>query len=181
MLTSLREPAARIVSEYKYIRRSRLMHPVTQRNMSLEQYVREYLPAQQLDNLMVRQLAGVTREGTMYPQRTLASISSSPEMMLAAARHHLDQCVFFSLSERFNDSLALLRWTFDLAWTKTISSSHVAPEYRFDDEELAHEIRIMNALDVRLYDYATTVFEQRIAVMLERRRQSPSSQQQHST
>ena len=63
----------------------------------MEGYVRKFIPNNQLDNIMVRMLAGVADSQSLYYKPVVEYIKSEPALMLALAKRHLLTFTFFGL------------------------------------------------------------------------------------
>jgi len=69
-------------------------------NLTLEQYVTQYLPTERLDNLMVRTLAGVSDVQELYPREVSDYIATNPALMLTLAKRNLLSFTFFGVMVR---------------------------------------------------------------------------------
>jgi hypothetical protein len=69
-------------------------------NLTLEQYVTQYLPTERLDNLMVRTLAGVSDVQELYPREVSDYIATNPSLMLTLAKRNLLSLTFFGVTVR---------------------------------------------------------------------------------
>ena len=69
-------------------------------NLTLEQYVTQYLPTERLDNLMVRTLAGVSDVQELYPREVSDYIATNPLLMLTLAKRNLLSLTFFGVMVR---------------------------------------------------------------------------------
>ncbi|MGK7889790.1 MAG: sulfotransferase family 2 domain-containing protein [Leptolyngbyaceae cyanobacterium] len=175
--TMLREPISLIVSRYYYRRQHPLQDDplvIHANRCSLAEFVQSIE-----DNTMTRFLSGAEFEaqlalGTEQSSfRTLQTVritdggfSGDPictAAMLETAKQNLsDRFVAFGLTEQFDQSILLLSQAF--GWRKIhYIKKNVAKQKKqaIADETLAI-IKARNAFDIELYDYAVTLFNQRI-------------------
>ncbi len=159
VITVLREPVARVVSLFRYIHRDAehprhgefVAHSVTVRDV----YERLRLPA--FDNHMTRFLAG--RGAFSKP------FGGLDEQDLRAAEHNLSRgCRAFGLQERFAESLAWFGR--ELGWPAVETADlNRAPRRSTPgdvDEEDRRLIARHNALDAALYEFAASLFDERV-------------------
>lgn len=91
-----------------------------------------------------------------------------PEQLLAEAKYRLSNMAFFGLTERFQDSLFLMAFTFGLPPLVDYQKLNVAPSRPRQDNlppETVQQIRDENQLDLQLYAYAQQLFQQRYETM----------------
>jgi hypothetical protein len=150
-VTFLRDPVSRVISLHRYIvenPRHHLYGPVS--DMSLEDFVTSDIDEAEVGNGQTRQLFGVTDR---VPDE---------EMLVDAMRHLRDDFAAVGVTERFDESLLLLRKT--LGWpmpfyrvqnATTSARGGISPEVR-------QLIESRNALDRRLYTFATGLLDERI-------------------
>lgn len=158
-LTMLREPVERVISDYYYARRSKLHtnHRDAQR-LSLQ----EYFLQKHYHNLQSRVLAGSN------PHELFPSVCNADT--LAAAKENLArQFIVVGLTERFDETLALLKVV--LGWkVKRLRNFRVARN-RVPKELVAPAtlalIREREQFDLALYGYAASLFEKAIAARRE--------------
>ena len=149
-ITLLRDPVHRVMSLYGYVMREP-RHPLHERvagtRMGLETFVESGLDRTQVENGQTRQLAPVPG-GDPGPDD------------LARAVDHVRECVALGLTERFDESLWLMRRI--LGWRAPYyRSRNVTPseQTRSGPSEGALElIRAKNSLDLQLYDEARSRF-----------------------
>lgn len=154
-ITVLRDPVERVISDYYFARRFKAhQHHRAARELTLE----EFFLQKHEHNLQSRILAGQnSRE--LFPSAYDASV-------LATAKDHLaGQFAVVGLTERFDETLALLKVI--LGWkVKRYRSFRVAdnrvPKRQISPKTMAliHE---WERFDIALYDYATTLFDTSIA------------------
>jgi hypothetical protein len=157
-ITMLRDPVDRIISHYYHVIRHPehyLYHTVRDNNMGLKDYVTSGISTE-LDNGQTRQLAGGAKIG----------IGECSEDLLEQAESHLrDHIAIAGLTERFDETLILmrkaLRWTFLPCYTKFNVSQNRPPSGNVP-QDVVDLIRRHNQLDCELYQYAKELFQQRI-------------------
>jgi hypothetical protein len=149
-ITLLREPAARLLSSYRFILR-RPLHPLHRKfkkeRLGVEDLIR-LTPHRQ--NLQCRFIAGVGTAGVC------------DERALDIAKKNLIRSFqVVGLCERFEESLSLMirsfRW--EVASYKNCKVSKVHPVV---DPRLYDMIREHNRLDIELYDFAEKLFEENL-------------------
>ncbi|NJP06719.1 MAG: hypothetical protein HC837_14425 [Chloroflexaceae bacterium] len=91
----------------------------------------------------------------------------SDTSVVAIAKAHLDGCAFVGLTERFDDSLRLLCYTFGWSPIEHYVSQNVTPAELRPEITPAQEALILkrNALDLELYTYAQQLFTRRLQQM----------------
>ncbi|HYX84818.1 MAG TPA: hypothetical protein VE777_07595 [Gaiellales bacterium] len=152
-ITMLRQPVRLAHSQYRYVLRTPgHRHHEAAQGMSLEEYVESGL-ALEMDNSQTRAIAGDI--GTPFGECTAE--------MLELAKRHLDEHFsWVGLTERFDESLLLLRRTLEWRDVRYVSvnvarsRSELTPAQR----EL---IERRNRLDLELYEHAGRLFDARIA------------------
>jgi hypothetical protein len=92
-----------------------------------------------------------------------------PHLDLDLARERLERFAFVGLTERFQDSLFLLAYTF--GWRPVLDPPHVsASESRVRREQVApadlQAVEAFNALDLELYEHGRRLFEVRYERMI---------------
>lgn len=155
--TLLRDPVARFISEYHYIRRSPglKLHEQLQ-SISLEQYIDT--KGQTAGNLQTRLLFGLSKIS-----------NATPEAIVAQAKENLDRYFHVvGLVERFDETLVLLKqafhWRSPVYVKQNTTSTHEKVRLPISEKTL-EKIRECNAMDLELYAYATQKFEQQIAAI----------------
>jgi hypothetical protein len=154
-ITVLREPVERVISDYYFARRFKghRNHRAALR-MTFEEYYRE----KHEHNLQSRILAGPDSD-ELFPSKCDAAI-------LAAAKESLaSQFVVVGLTERFDETLALLKVV--LGWKVKRYRSFRVADNRIAKEQIAPGtlalIREWERFDIALYDYAVVLFKKAIA------------------
>lgn len=157
-ITILRNPVDRVISNYYYVLRTpahRLYHEVKSKRMTLKDYVRSRMNPE-LDNGQTRLLSGV--EGRAFGE-------CSTEM-LEIAKKNLQQ--FFSvagLSERFDETLILLKRTFRWRTPFYIKANVTRNRHLTEDfsKDTLNLIEKYNELDIDLYRYTKKMFKELIS------------------
>jgi hypothetical protein len=167
LLTVLRDPIERTLSQYEYVRTNPANGPLHDlaKNMSLEEYVRdEYLRECTVRDVQTRYLAPARQPVDVYEVVPLTHLG------LDAARANLGTCTFVGIVERFDDMLKLLSYTF--GWRPirdfAIRNQSQARLSRSDvPGPVLDYLYELNANDLKLYDVAKSIFEERFAAMTE--------------
>lgn len=145
-VTMLREPVERVLSHYFYAREPRVVPEAT----SLAEHVRDLVEA----NLQTRLLAGTFDPRDRPP----------PGQLLERARRNLRACRVVGLSERFDESVLLMRrafgWRVPLYVRRNVGR-HRPPTSAIPREALAR-IEADNALDVALHAEAQAIFAEQV-------------------
>jgi hypothetical protein len=153
-ITILREPVSRVVSTYRYIKRSS-NHPlhavVHDRSMSLSAFVESDIDREEVVNGQTRQLAG--------------RLDVDPDNeTLVIAKRNLQGLAVVGLTERFDESLILLKrrlhWKMPFYVSKNVAPQEILPESLPTDVRTLLEQR--NRLDLELYRFATELFEHNV-------------------
>ena len=157
-LTMLREPIDRAVSVFYYQRQ----HDRIPDDMTLEQFVLHADPQRVwwVDNAQVRYLAGTG--GTIVD----VARGQCTQTMLDVAIERLEEAfAFVGIVERFDESLVLLRRTFNWRGCYYVASN-VTKRRRWTQELQTTELALLNEhneLDRELYRYAKLLLERRVA------------------
>lgn len=152
--TLLRDPVKLVISQYNYVRRTpthRLHHLVTEEDLDLAGYVRRGISLE-TDNSQTRAISGDTT--TPY--------GGCSEHMLAAAKRNIEErFAVVGMTERFDETLVLLRQAF--GWKRfAYVPVKVAPDKGRGRELAADTIRLIedqNRFDAELYRFAIERFE----------------------
>jgi hypothetical protein len=155
-VTILREPIARVISMYRYIRgdpKHWLHKEMVASGMTLEEFVASNADPG-LDNHQTRMLAG-RGTGHFAPWEETSPVAWSD---LEEAKRNLDKFLVVGLTEKFDESFILIRralgWKLPLYLAGNVSS-HTKVEVTPEATEL---IRQRNQLDLELYDHALELF-----------------------
>jgi hypothetical protein len=157
----LREPVARVISHYDYIRRT----PTDPRydsikDISLEDFAEKLTLGKLGKNMQTYHVAKVARFH-------LADLT--PEETLEVAKESLDQFAFVGILEKFQDSLFLLSYIF--GWKPILNSRKENASKKSKTgsdlpEGTLELIREQTQLDQVLYQYALEIYEQRFTEMM---------------
>lgn len=161
-ITMLRHPIERVISGYEFMRRNiptrteALTNHYKAKTMTLTEYVSD-LENPSMANSQTRHLS-------------LSRHKDDPEAWLAVAKQHLAEFACFGLVEHFQDSMALLSYTF--GWNPLAEYSNLMIGARkLKQEQLEPEVLEMiatrNSLDLELYKYAKELFASRHAQMVQ--------------
>jgi hypothetical protein len=149
-ITMLRDPVKRIVSTYRFIHEhpaDPLYATVVGGGMSLREFVTSELGAT-VNDWQARCLAGEPPGAREW----------APDVLDRSIRHVEERFALVGLSERFDETVALLGVLFD--WQglhyAPLNVSRTEVEVRREDEEL---IRELNPMDVALYEFAARRLE----------------------
>jgi ubiquinone/menaquinone biosynthesis C-methylase UbiE len=167
-ITMLRNPVERARSVYQHI----INHPVHGLYPIISKLTfREYVFSEDL-NIKIDILNSQTRVIT-----NMLDILVQPDLELAKQRLR-DEFAWVGLTERYDDSLKLLSYTFDWPPITDYKKHNVTKNPIKRDEiapDIIQRIRELNQLDLQLYDYALELFDQRWAAMEASRRQDSKS------
>lgn len=159
-VTLLREPTARVISLYRYALRKEnhyLRNTMLSQRLSLGDCIRSEISGE-FDNGQVRLLAG-------YDQSI--PFGQCGRSHLEMAKTNIEK--YFSVagvSERFDESVALMAIRLGWQWTPYYQNENVATR-KSDAEELDLEthklIREVNELDYELYQWVVERFDEEVA------------------
>ena len=182
-LTLLRDPFALSVSTFQFVQReenTRVHDLVSQEGFDLEAFLTNSKTSTLVNNRMVRNLSfdfveDPAAQEVFLSEDTIESLKPllskvdkalSPEARYQRATSFIDKTVWFGLVEEFDRSMDLLCHHFKVPCMGKSQKLNTKPK-ALDISEKAHRrIEILNAWDIKLYRYATQVFEQRYQDML---------------
>lgn len=173
-MTFLREPIERALSHYAHLQRHAPDAPAALgHNMDLEEFVFHPIASLEIANLQTRMIgarlqlrtyrravAALQREG----QLAHAGKSASADEAIAV----LDSMAFVGLTERFDDSLALLTHTFGWPAVREVESTNIGGNKPVRERIPTHvmeRIVELNQEDLKLYAHAQRLFATRFATM----------------
>ncbi|MGF1514704.1 MAG: sulfotransferase family 2 domain-containing protein [Elainellaceae cyanobacterium] len=175
LVTMLRDPVERVISAYEFMKTCIIIHPqaaATQqkaRTLPLKDYIRDP-DVSGVVNAQTRQLAGRAWRG---------AARSAHSDWLDAAQAHLEEFAFVGLTEQFNESMALLNYTFGWSPLQQVQRLMVGRKRLKREQLTAEELDIIlehNQLDVALYNHAQALFEACYRAMATQlRRDTPNS------
>ncbi|WP_416666569.1 sulfotransferase family 2 domain-containing protein [Egbenema bharatensis] len=161
-VTVLREPVARVISHYEYIRRMPGdPHYEAVKDMTLEEFAQKLTAGKVGKSIQTYHMAKTLRfdlEGL------------TPAEILEVAKESLDRFAFVGLVERFQDSLFLLSYIF--GWKPILNSrkENAAKKKQPIDELPSSTLEIIQEStqwDAELYRYAREIFESRYDEMIQ--------------
>lgn len=161
-VTLLRDPVERVISEYYHqeIFRGPDGSELPSQNVSLEDYVRNGMMLAW--NGQVRYLKGAP-EGS-WPNYGPVSVSHDD---LEIAKANLREHFIIGLTERFDESLILLKRAFGWRTIDIVYRKQRVGRKRPPKDEISNEtvklIEAHNQLDIQLYEFAKQMFEERIS------------------
>ncbi|HVQ24508.1 MAG TPA: hypothetical protein VMV01_05000, partial [Planctomycetota bacterium] len=183
-ITFLRRTIPFVLSTYRFIRRepNTRFHALAA-SMSFADFVADPRPRRNLSNVQVRNLSFTLAQD---PRPELAKVEQKtpwdvatrleqlaawlpPEEKLGRATERLRAMPCFGLTDRFDESMALLAYTFGWPHAGPVQKLMVAPPGSARPEvpdEIVEQIRAFNTLDGRLLAEAEPLFEARVAAML---------------
>jgi hypothetical protein len=158
-VTVLREPVARVISHYDYIRRMPGdPHYEAVKDMTLDEFAQRLTAGKVGKNIQTYHVAKTA-------QFSLESLS--PQETLDLAKASLDDFAFVGLVERFQDSLFLLSYIF--GWKPILNSRKENAAKKKSTEAIsASTLEVIQAntrLDDALYRDAKAIFEARFEAM----------------
>ncbi|ADJ29189.1 sulfotransferase family 2 domain-containing protein, partial [Nitrosococcus watsonii] len=185
-LTMLRHPLSLTLSTYRFILResgTRVHHLVKERAMSFSDFLDSPETRKKVSDMQVRHLSFDLRHdpdtGPIFLSAESRSavdkwvleheVSLSAEQRLERAKRMLHACAWLGLAERFDESMALLSWTFGWPPVGQVQKLRVAPGGSNSDdlpEEVREKVLNCNKLDMALYQEAERLFQDRVADML---------------
>jgi len=157
-ITMLRNPAQRIISHYYYVLRTPdhyLYNTVVTNKMSLEDYICSQITTE-LNNGQTRLLAGNNK---------VHSGSCSTEDLQNAKKHLEENFAVVGLSERFDESLLLLKKSLNLA-ASFYRNENITQNKPLTEKELSDLLKLIkqhNELDFELYRFAQEKLELELA------------------
>ncbi|MCB0207983.1 MAG: sulfotransferase family 2 domain-containing protein [Anaerolineae bacterium] len=113
-------------------------------------------------------LVRFAKHNSIIPFLLEQELNIEPDHLLTIAKQRLLSTTFFGLTERFQDSMFLLSFTFGLPLQVAYKKLNVAPSrprQRDLQPETIQQIRAENQLDLQLYTYAQQLFQNRYETM----------------
>jgi len=183
-VTMLRDPVQRYLSEFRHVQRGATWKKSSLRcngraateeevpfcfdgddwaNVTLPEFLS--CPSNLANNRQTRMLANLTKVDCYDTSHKTQE--SRNAIMLQSAKDNLKDFAFFGLTEFQKESQELFEWTFDgirFSQSFTQKTSSHASETQVSPDQMAH-IVALNGLDVDLYNYARSLFSQRVEFM----------------
>jgi hypothetical protein len=166
-MTILRDPVERTLSQFEYVRSDPRNGPLHDRAkvMTFEEYLEdEHMRECTLRNVQTRFLAPARQP--LDPHE----IVPLEHLGLEQAKSNLGSCHFVGVTERFDEALKLLAYTFGWrpirqfavrnASRARLSRSHLTPR-------VVDTILSLNDQDIRLYEFGKTLFDTRLNRMMD--------------
>lgn len=182
-MTFLRHPVERSISRYLHLRRDyrHYLYPIAH-SMSLRQFLHHPLTRAQVHNLQVRHLAfdfdiraiadplmPLTDKMEMEAAVNQLLSDLPDDSLLDLARERLNSFAFVGITERFQESLAVLAHRMNWAQIDSFVNLNVSQERMTRDNlepDLLEEIFKLNEADLELYQFGLTLLEQRIQKLM---------------
>ena len=192
VITMLRDPITRTISRFHYMKqhvqdstRAPWNHsPFLAPDVSIEDFLAFEPTRRLITNFQVRNLAqdfDLTQTYTDFDGNAIASkmnklfaytpTGMSDEDLLSKAKRRLASCEFVGVTERFEESVALLCRTFGWEFTMGIPFLNAAsPSAGLDlplSKQTVADLQACTSLDAALYAFANELFGQRYQRMLQ--------------
>lgn len=181
-VTMLRDPVRRIVSHFEYLRRvpaTPLQRHVVESGMPFEEFVTNPVTANGVRDWQAGFVASIPLADLVTNHRLLESIererrdpgrSLYPNLGVELAKQRLRSFAAFGLCERFDESIMLFDYTFGWKPSRDYQSFNVRPGRGGDAGLSSRALDAARALsrdDLELYEFASRLFEERFAAMVE--------------
>ena len=164
-VTFIRDPVERVASEYNFVLRVQdhgAHSEVVSQNMSLEDYVRKGVWLAW--NCQTRYLRGVPEGLPCFGQAGTVLLSDKD---LEAAKKNLREHFLVGVTDRFDESLILVKRAFGWRLKDILYVSqkvdHTRPFRETIGAETVKLIEAHNELDLKLYEFARQLLEERIS------------------
>ena len=167
LMTVLRDPVERTLSQYEYTRREPANGPLYDlvRNMTIEEYLRdEFLRECFVRDVQTRFIAPVSQPVDPNEFAPLVHLG------IEQAKSNLLKFRFVGITERFDDTVRLLAHT--LGWrpinaflTRNSARGRVARSQL--PRHVVEDILSLNENDAKLYEFAMELFDQRYTAMVD--------------
>ena len=155
-ITFLREPVKRTVSMYYYFQKTKDPQFA---HLSLEEFVRTYPGVQ---NGMTKNLAGIVLQSQLRDEDRNLKLVCDRHSLETACQNMQQHFKFVGISERFDESLLLLRNI--LGWKIPLfDRSNTSRKPDRIDSKILKLIEKHNEFDLQLYESATASFEALVA------------------
>ena len=180
-LTILRHPQSLSISTYHFIKREKntAVHDlVMNRKMDLRAFLEEPLTVQKISNRMVRHLSFDLQQDPEAQELFLSADSIkvvsqwiktpkkiNDDQRLQRAKTLLDQCRWFGIQEKFDQSMQLFAFAFKRPPIGTTAHLNAHKPDQAIDEHSRHLIAQHNVHDLELYRHALKQFKQKYQLM----------------
>ncbi|WP_297842554.1 sulfotransferase family 2 domain-containing protein, partial [Pseudomonas sp.] len=178
-LTMLRDPVQRTISWYSHVKRDENAyrhHRVINENWSLLDFVTDsetnwdMINAQTLFLSVDLDYAKLSGDPVGYGRSIVRAHAKRPDdrELLNIAKKRLEECAFFGITERMQDSKHLLSYVMNFYPNFSVPRLNISSNRPSDHEISAETIRAINEitrLDQELYNWACQVFEDRFGEM----------------
>ena len=176
-LTILRHPQSLSISTYHFIKREKntAVHDlVVDKKMDLRAFLEEPITAQKINNRMVRHLSFDLQQDPEAQELFLSAQSIkvvskwiktpktiNDEKRLIRAKKALDDCSWFGIQEKFNQSMQLFAYTFTRPPIGKTAQLNAHKPSQDIDNYCINLINKQNTFDLQLYTYAQELFEKK--------------------
>lgn len=182
-ITMLRDPTDRTVSDYEQSKRTANFEEIILPNTEIDEvihsknrirFTNNQIHSLTLDREISDLTSLLTKQHGLFYLTVFALEMRSPndpndEELLQLAKKKILEFAFVGLSEKFEESLDLLCYTFGWRPIRNIINQNVADK-KVQKKDLSKEtiegIQDCVKLDTQLYNYATQLFEERYSVMI---------------
>ena len=172
-LTFLREPLARSISTYQEFRRANPSDPVIQRlptaeyykqlsYMTLDEFANHPVFGKQVNNVQTRMLGVQDNAPVASIGELLPLINDKRYYSLNLAKERLEQFFFFGIQEKFEMSMEMLAYRFELFPISNLPKLQTsAPKSEFENlpDSVMNCLLELNDLDLDLYDFGSKLFQ----------------------
>jgi hypothetical protein len=163
-MTILRDPVTRTISEYRhYVRNPGPMHDeIVANGTTLMEYVCAPKYYRRVVNRQTRLVLGAVGG---FPLRYDDDKALSNEALIRLAKERIEQFAFVGMTERLEESIRLLFYTFGWQLEGVIPSLNISPTPSTWDtvsQEALQAIKERTQLDAELYQFAEKIFKIRL-------------------
>ena len=168
-ITMLREPIDRVVSLYYFWRNEASKEPGETPwdvQIAVDKDFEEFLADERLRHALFNY-----QTRTILTEKNNLMLKRTEDQLIARGINRLHEFPFVGLLDRFNDSIALLYYTFgwfpkDLFKPPKTKSNPNRPSIDDIPPHICERIKELNRADIALYEYAQELFETRYLHML---------------
>lgn len=182
--TFLREPISRFISEFRHVQRGatwiQSKHVCKGKPASIDELPLCFDPRIGWDGVSLEEFIGCpynlafNRQTRMLADLTLVdcyknihALSEEEEnVLLESAKRNLRKMSFFGIKERMDQSQMMFQNIFSLKFTKEMSNWNISKSGdTVLSEAQLEQIRNVNRLDIKLYEYALKLFDSRFTLL----------------